>query len=90
MTDGSICPTEDNRDHVTVLHLPSNSSENPHPTSVLELGSTSMVTPKGLYLVHLTKPGSTDNEKDLKEAEEILFEARSEGTVILTYVARFG
>ena len=79
MTDASVCPTEDNRDHVTLMSLPSKTSENPHPTSVLELGHTSMVTPKGLFLVHLTKQGSDNYEADLKEAEEALFHKQSEG-----------
>ena len=84
MTDSSICPTEDNRDHVTLLSLPSSSSssnDDPHPTSVLELGHTSMVTPKGLFLVHLTKRGGGDSAKDLKEAEEALFKEKEEEAV---------
>ena len=79
MTDSSICPTEDNRDHVTLLSVPSPQTDDPHPTSVLELGHTSMVTPKGLYLVHLTKQGSKDYESDLKETEQALFNAKDEG-----------
>jgi len=74
MTDASILPTEDGRDHVTLLNLPAEDWEaNRHPTSVLELGHTSMVSPKGLFLVHVTRPQATDALNDFKPVEKTLF-----------------
>ncbi|XP_060078795.1 rab proteins geranylgeranyltransferase component A 2-like [Ylistrum balloti] len=73
ITDRSVLPTKDQQ--LSLMHL-QNSDDGNRPTAVLELPSSSMTCPQGLYAVHMTRPGSGDfhPREDLRTVTNLLFD----------------
>ncbi|KAK3099926.1 hypothetical protein FSP39_011899 [Pinctada imbricata] len=79
VTDKSILPTQDSN-QLSLLQLPDPNNPD-YPTIIMELPSTAMACPQGLYVVHLTKeiPLSHSNpEEALKYAVSSLFAEEGE------------
>ncbi|GAB6033235.1 hypothetical protein CHUAL_012838 [Chamberlinius hualienensis] len=75
ITDRSVSPAE--KEQLTLLRLPK-SGDLKLPVWVLELGPAAMVSPEGLYVVHLTGKSVGDAESDLRPAVELLFNLYNE------------
>lgn len=65
---------------VSVLSVPP-SLEGEEPVRVIQLGSASMASPNGLYVVHLVSKGVTSAKDDLEATANKLFHFPSEGNL---------
>lgn len=78
VTDRSIFPGE--AEDLSLLQFPHEGQLSSPVTSVLELPPSAMVSPRPLYVVHMTRRAVSDVQSDLQPAVSMLFEESETAT----------
>ncbi|KAL8573462.1 hypothetical protein ACOMHN_032476 [Nucella lapillus] len=77
VTDKSIFPEE--AEDLSLLQFPHEGQPSSPVTTVLELPPSAMVSPRPLYVVHMTRKAESDVQSDLQPALSTLFEDTEAG-----------